>query len=285
MIRYRLSRRSRCWPSSFAARAGEAPKTTDALPALPFKEGDVIGYESIDKLKSYLPPPFWENREFFFYEGMQLEVGPVQRPYPVSPTYVEATARNGWKATIGADGALDNYTGGQPFDPKKIDCKGDPMAATKIIWNFKKSWNGSGGEANWFYSYWDRGEQLPLYYKGNAKGIMLARRAEKEFVPNGGDVFEAEKRLAGGRHHGRVARGRARDHHPLLHLQGRGRPARPRQELRHLGVDPEPAPHAPHLDRAAHRRGRRHRLHRRRPAQLQRRAAAVRLDSASASSA
>jgi Protein of unknown function (DUF1329) len=183
---------------AFAARAGEAPPATDALPELPFKEGDVIDYKSVDKLKNFLPDPFWENREFFFYEGMELEIGPVQRPYPVSPTYVAATERGAWKATIGADGALENYVGGQPFDPRKIDCKGDPLAATKIIWNFKKSWNGSGGQANWFYSYWDRGEQLPLYYKGNAKGIMLARRAEKEFVPNGGDVFEAEKRLSAG---------------------------------------------------------------------------------------
>ena len=64
--------------ASFGAHAGEAPKTTDALPVLPFKEVDVIDYKSVDKLKDFLPAPFWENREFFFYEGMELEIGPTQ---------------------------------------------------------------------------------------------------------------------------------------------------------------------------------------------------------------
>ncbi len=171
---------------------------SDALPAVPFKEGDVLGYDQIDQLKAFLPPQFWENREFFFYEGMTLEIGPFQRPYPVSPTYEEATKRGAWKATVGRDGSLENWIGGLPFDPAKLDCKGDPLAATKIIWNFKKAWNGSGGDAEWYYSYWDRGEQLPLYYKGSAKGIMLARRVEPQFIPTKGDIFAGEKRLSGG---------------------------------------------------------------------------------------
>ena len=148
------------------AAGARAEPTMDVLPEMPFKEGDVLSYEQIDKLRNFLPEPFWANREFFFYEGMNLEIGPTQRPYPVSPTYQAATERGGWKATIGRDGSLENWIGGQPFDSKSIDCKGDPHAALKIIWNFKKGWNGSGGDAEWYYSYWDRGEQLPLYYRG-----------------------------------------------------------------------------------------------------------------------
>ncbi len=41
-----------------------------------FQEGDVITFEKIDALRRYLPDEFWSNRDFFFYEGMQLEVGP-----------------------------------------------------------------------------------------------------------------------------------------------------------------------------------------------------------------
>jgi len=170
----------------------------DVLPDLPFKEGDVISYEQIDKLKGFLPPPFWENREFFFYEGMNLEIGPTQRRYPVSPTYQAATERGAWKATVGRDGALENWISGLPFDPAKLDCKGDPHAGVKIIWNFKKGWNGSGGDAEWYYSYWDRGEQLPLYYRGLHKSILLARRVEPQFIPTQGDLFAGETRLSGG---------------------------------------------------------------------------------------
>jgi hypothetical protein len=180
------------------AASARAETAVDVLPEMPFKEGDVLSYEQIDKLKGFLPPPFWENREFFFYEGMNLEIGPTQRPYPVSPTYQAATERGAWKATIGRDGALENWIGGLPFDPTKIDCKGDPQAGLKIIWNFKKGWNGSGGAAEWYYSYWDRGEQLPLYYRGLHKSILLARRAEPQFIPTQGDLFAGEKRLSGG---------------------------------------------------------------------------------------
>ena len=50
--------------------------SVDVLPNMPFKEGDTITFDQLEKLKDFLPPQFWENREFFFYEGMQLEVGP-----------------------------------------------------------------------------------------------------------------------------------------------------------------------------------------------------------------
>ena len=59
----------------------------DAAPGIPFKEGDVISFETIDKLKDYLPPEFWEHREYFFYEGMEIEIGPVMRDYAPASAY------------------------------------------------------------------------------------------------------------------------------------------------------------------------------------------------------
>ena len=54
----------------------------DTGPTTPtFKEGDVIGVDKIDSLKPFLPPEFWSNRDFFFYEGMKLEIGPFYRDY------------------------------------------------------------------------------------------------------------------------------------------------------------------------------------------------------------
>ncbi len=35
-----------------------------------FQEGDVITFERVDALRRYLPDEFWNNRDFFFYEGM-----------------------------------------------------------------------------------------------------------------------------------------------------------------------------------------------------------------------
>jgi hypothetical protein len=166
----------------------------DAQPAFPFKEGDVVTYDDVDKLKDFLPPDFWENREYFFYEGMEIQVGDP-REYGLADAFVAATEKFKGQATVGKDGALENYTAGQPFDTNEIDCKGDPHAANKIIWNFMKHWDGDGSRATWSYTYWDRGEQLPLYYEGDAKMVMLAYRVEPQYLnENDGNIFKNEKR-------------------------------------------------------------------------------------------
>ena len=72
----------------------------------------------------------------------------------------------------------------------KIDCKGDPQAGAKIIWNFDYQWEGDGTNSRYYYSYWDRGEELPLYYEGTAKTVRCraasspsTRRARRRPVP------------------------------------------------------------------------------------------------------
>src|SRR5262249_51350596 len=176
------------------AFAGET-RTEDALATAPFKEGDTITFPEIEKLKGFLPEQFWENREFFFYEGMQLEVGPTQRKYGAADAYVAATAKHKGEAKTGEDGALASYTAGQPFPNETIDCKGDPDAGSKIVWDFIKAWNGDGANTAWSYTYWDRGEQLPLYYEGTSRTVSLANRVEPQYEETGGDIFAAEKRL------------------------------------------------------------------------------------------
>jgi len=180
---------------ALAAPAFAADKTGDVLPTTPFKEGDVIHFDQIEKLKEYLPPQFWDNRDYFFYEGMALEVGPTQRKYGAADVYEAATRSFKGRSTIGEDSSLQGYVAGQPFLNSEIDCKGDPDAGSKIIWNFNKGWNGDGAASSWSYTYWDRGEQLPLYYEGTAKVIALANRAEPQYRENDGDIFPHETRL------------------------------------------------------------------------------------------
>ena len=56
-------------------------------------------------------------------------------------------------------------------------------------------WEGFGGTAvDFYYSYWDRGEELPLYYQGTSTGTALAFRPEPQYDANQGDVFRNEKR-------------------------------------------------------------------------------------------
>ena len=69
----------------------------DALPGIPFKEGDRLSFEDLALLEGYVPEPFWEHREYFFFEGMDLKIGPID--YDYSPT-------EDWKALT----AIPNVT-------------------------------------------------------------------------------------------------------------------------------------------------------------------------------
>jgi hypothetical protein len=77
----------------------------------------------------------------------------------------------------------------------EIDCLTDPQAGAKIIWNFDYQWSGTGGASEYYYSYWDRGEKLPLFFEGTARSVILSHRVEKEHLEKrGGDTFRSETR-------------------------------------------------------------------------------------------
>ncbi len=176
--------------SSLAAQAQQ-----DAEGVAPtFKQGDVLTMDQIDALRPYLPEEFWDNRDFFFHDGMQLEIGPFYRDYSPPPEYQAMTAKYRGQPRIGPDNSLENFVAGQPFPMDEIDCTGDPQAGVKIMWNFDYAWAGAGGNASFYYSYWDRGEELPLYYEGTSKSVILSHRIEEEYAERGGDVFRNEKR-------------------------------------------------------------------------------------------
>jgi len=158
-----------------------------------FKEGDVLTFDQVEKLRPFLPDAFWDNRDFFFYEGMQLEIGPTQFDYSPSDQVKAATEKFRGQPKIGPENSLENWIAGFPFPQETIDCKGDPQAGVKIMWDFVAL--RGDGHASFFYSYWDRGEQLPLYYEGTGETVALAHRVEPEYLEkNDGDIFRGEKR-------------------------------------------------------------------------------------------
>src|SRR3972149_5360456 len=180
-------------PGAGGRRPGAQAAPTPGPP--PFKEGDVVTFDRLDSLKAWLPPEFWANRDFFFYEGMKLEIGPASRDSSEPPEYLAATKQFAGQARIGPENSLEGYTAGRPFDMDAIDCTGDPQAGAKIAWNFDYQWHGDGDKSNFYYSYWDRGEELPLYYEGTGKIINLAHRVEPQLLAEQeGDLFRGEKR-------------------------------------------------------------------------------------------
>lgn len=161
----------------------------------PFAEGKRIDRAGAEALRPWLPKPFFLHRNLYFHDGMEMTIGPVQRDYSPAAVYRAATRANAGTARIGPDDSLSGYVGGQPFPMETLDCKQDPQAGTKLIWNFNYRWQGFGADSAFRYTYWDRGEQLPLTYEGRTSAYFLKHRPEPQFASEGGDVFKAERRL------------------------------------------------------------------------------------------
>ncbi len=161
----------------------------------PFPEGAKVDRAGTKQLKPWLPKEFWAHRDIYFYDGMEMTIGPARRDYSPAEVYQAATRANAGKARIGLDGSLDGYVAGRPFPMDGIDCQNDPEAGTKIIWNFNYRWQGFGARASFRYTYWDRGEQLPLDYQGRTSAYYLKHRPEPQFAASEGDVFPSETRF------------------------------------------------------------------------------------------
>ena len=176
---------------AFPTRAQEAKE--DVPPSHPFKAGQVISYETIDLIKNYIPEPFWEHRDFFFFEGMNLEIGPLHVDYGPSEARKVLTAKYAGQARIGRDDSLENYLLGRPFPHIDPD---DPQAGIKHAWNMDYKHDALEGKASFYYSYWDNGEALPLYYKGTGWLMRLSRRTDQ--AERKGDIFRDETRKGAG---------------------------------------------------------------------------------------
>jgi hypothetical protein len=180
------------WAGGFAATLGAVDSDAERFP---FAEGEVVDHAASERLRPWLPEPFWAHRRHFFYPGMRMVIGPAQRDYAPPETFQDATERHRATARLGPDGSLEGYRSGQPFPVEAIDCAGDPDAGTRIIWNFVHRWQGFGAQATFRYTYLDRGEVLPLKYEGTTSAFLLKHRPEPQFADTAGDVFANESRL------------------------------------------------------------------------------------------
>jgi hypothetical protein len=170
----------------------------DVVPLRPFKTGDVIGYEQLGKLKGYLPEPFWKHREYFFFEGMQLRIGPFHADYSPSDLRKQVTERHKGQPHIGRDergeGWIDFYHAGTPFP--EID-PNDPDAGLKIAWNATHRHDAMEGGAHFRLSSWNPGEtKFSFAYEGSAWGLRLANRIDK--ADGDAKYFPDEDRKTGG---------------------------------------------------------------------------------------
>ena len=180
--------------------ASPAPaQEVDLAPGYPFEEGDVLGIEDVARLRDYIPEPFWEHREYFFFEGMQLRIGPFKKDFSHSDLRKEVTEKFAGAARVGRDerrsGWLENYTAGTPFP--EIDPT-DPDAGVKLAWNGTHKHDPMEGAGHFKLSFWERdGVPGSLFFQGHFWGMRLANRTDR--LDSGGQYFADDNRRSGGK--------------------------------------------------------------------------------------
>lgn len=148
------------------ATTEEGEVLEDATPIV-VKPGMRVDKDGLLALRSLLPPELWKFREVFFYEGMQMEIGPCHRRYVVAGPYAAATERFRGKPRLDRHGNLEHYTAGLPFPPEDID-DDDPSAALRWAWNYEKRYRGAG----------HRG---PMRIRSHASGMGTTQTYEGDF--------------------------------------------------------------------------------------------------------
>ena len=119
-----------------------ATAQSDAVPT-PIREGMLLRHDDLLALRSLLPVEIWRHREQFFYEGMQLTIGPCHRRYPVPSFYTDATDAFASRVEVDREGNLLRYVAGTPFPPEAMDPQDEDLGV-KWAWNLQMRYRGAG---------------------------------------------------------------------------------------------------------------------------------------------
>ncbi len=155
-----------------SARAG----LEDAAPIL-LEPGTRVTIEGMPALRELLPPELWIHRAEFFSPGMQLEVGPCHRRFPVSDSYARASEQYAGTARLDAAGNLLDYRAGIPFRPSSIDPEA-PDAGARWAWNLAFRNRGAGPLGRFRLSEMPPAQARPLVYQGRFFLLQTGHRAD-----------------------------------------------------------------------------------------------------------
>lgn len=97
--------------------------------------GMTISKDNVQVAEKVLPPEIFRVVQAGDFE---IEVQETTDT-PLFVDYVAASARNAGQVQLGADGALKNYTAGQPFPVLDVS---DPQAGVKAAWNYRYRYMG-----------------------------------------------------------------------------------------------------------------------------------------------
>jgi hypothetical protein len=114
--------------------------------------GTVIGRAGLETLYPWIAPGY---REEFEFDEIGVEIQ-ATGDYPVHPSYASATEKFKGQASIGADGALENYVAGQPFSIEQIESADPATGGYMLAWDQIHRWQ--------YYGY--KVDELTMAYVG-----------------------------------------------------------------------------------------------------------------------
>lgn len=126
-----------------AHAAGETRADVDAWLALagPLPApGTTLGQVDLEAHRALIPPGFYD---YVNHPDVQLEIQATADFQP-HESYLAATAEHGAKATLKAEGGMDGYVAGRPFDPAQFDDVTPAEAGMMVAWNHVHRWQYYG---------------------------------------------------------------------------------------------------------------------------------------------
>ncbi len=152
-----------------------------------FVDGDVITYDKSDLIRPFIPAEFQDE---WIFDGMEITIKDAGDLTPAT-VYTDATEKHYGTATIAADGAIENYAAGRPFDPEKFVPGTD--SGWKMVWNWNYRWQNDGlrsGEVHWVWvrrggdhnSHEIMNETYARYYEGGGTFERVLTGPYKRFL-------------------------------------------------------------------------------------------------------
>lgn len=189
-----------CAPRPLQWTPDAKTQPSDVVPPA-FKPGQIVEMSQVSRLQGWLPEEVWDRRDKFFFEGMELEIGPCYRRFPEPSYFLEATRAGAGQAKLDGEGNLGGYSGsGLPFALESLD-DAAADAAVKLAWDYRYRYQAAGFRGDFRITQITEGGRDSEQYTGTffflpRHGIPGAQPDDKQRFAAGG-AFQSPETARG----------------------------------------------------------------------------------------
>ena len=200
--------RHRCWHRPSHPRIIWAWLKANQTAQPQFVDGDKITFDKADLVRPFIPA---EQQSEVIFEGMEITIKDAGDLSPAD-SFKAATEKFKGQATLAADGAIENYTSGRPFDPEAFT-PGSKEDGWRMAWNWMFRWQNDGLKINEVHWVWVRrggdhsnhavmsesgGRYAPYYQGGGTFERALAGPYQRVMMSHRADLPESNYKMNNG---------------------------------------------------------------------------------------